>query len=141
MDGSGSACCGACAFAVEVAKAGGAKPNPNEYLSVPIDSHGAPLGVSLLVTSDYGWIKHVPMRKAYVVLGRCEPSDVILDDGRLSSRQFSVDFTHGKVIVADMRSACGTYVNGEGIPYGGSRALRAGDTVHVGGLVIEVRLV
>lgn len=80
------------------------------------------------------------MRKGYVVVGRCPPSDVIVDDARLSSRQFSLDFTHGKVIVTDMRSTCGTYVNGEGIPYGGSRALRAGDTVHVAGLVIEVRV-
>ena len=43
-----------------------------------------------------------------------------------------------EVVVEDLQSTCGTYVNGEATGYGGRRALRAGDRVSMGDLVVTV---
>lgn len=80
----------------------------------------------------------MPVDKAYLVLGRAPPADVVVPMPVLSRRQCAFDFSSGEIVVEDLNSACGTYVNGERT---GRAALRAGDEVSMGDLVIEVRLV
>lgn len=54
----------------------------------------------------------VPITKPYLVLGRTPPADLVVDMSVLSRRQSGFDFSSGEVVVEDLRSNCGTYVNG-----------------------------
>lgn len=140
MDGHTKPCCGACGHAAEVARRGGAAPNDNPHLRVSRDADGSPSGVSLVlhVRGRHLEDEIVPIQRARVVLGRTPPADIVVEMAELSRRQCAFDFSTGEVVVEDLMSACGTYVNGEQIDR--PRALRAGDEVRVGDLIICVRL-
>jgi pSer/pThr/pTyr-binding forkhead associated (FHA) protein len=86
----------------------------------------------------HGETQVIPVNKGRVILGRTKPADIVVDDVRLSRRQCAFDFTSGEAVIQDLESACGTYVNGEQVGYGGGRALRAGDVVGMVDLEIEV---
>jgi pSer/pThr/pTyr-binding forkhead associated (FHA) protein len=137
MDGLISPCCGACGHAAEVAAAGGPAPNPNPHLRVSLDAGGVPRGVMLEVRTPHG-TELVPVRKGYVVLGRTAPADVVVGLFTLSRRQCGFDFSSGEVVVEDLDSACGTYVNGAQTS---RAALRAGDEVSAGDLVVRVLVI
>lgn len=80
----------------------------------------------------------MPVEKARLVLGRTPPADVVVPMDVLSRRQCAFDFSTGEVVVEDLDSACGTYVNGGLVR---RAALRGGDEVSMGDLVIELRVV
>jgi pSer/pThr/pTyr-binding forkhead associated (FHA) protein len=52
-------------------------------------------------------------------------------------RQCGFDFSSGEVVVEDLDSSCGTYVNGALVR---RAALRAGDEVSMAELVIQVQV-
>lgn len=141
MDGSAPRC-GASGHAAEVARAGGSAPGPNPHLQVELDAEGVPLGMELVLFSSCGGEgeapRIVPVNKPYLVLGRTPPADVVVPLPVLSRRQCGFDFRSGEVVVEDLQSASGTYVNGEHVR---RAALRAGDRVTIGDLVVEVRRV
>lgn len=141
MDGP-APCCGACGHAAEVALAGGPPPNPNPHLRVELGPGGVPRGVELVLRSMRGGETGAPatvrVDRPYLVLGRTPPADVVVPMPVLSRRQCGFDFSTGEVVVEDLQSACGTYVNGAQVR---RAALRAGDQVSMGDLVVEVRLV
>ncbi|MFT3772453.1 MAG: FHA domain-containing protein [Minicystis sp.] len=136
MDGSFSACCGACELAAEVARAGGAAPNPNPHLTFARGADGVPVGTTLVVRLGDGAPELHPVQKARVVLGRTAGADIVVPDSVLSRRQCAFDFSTGEVVIEDLDSTCGTFVNGESVT---SRALRAGDVVSMANVQIEVR--
>jgi len=135
-------CCGACGHAAEVARAGGPAPNHNPHLRVELGADGVPRGVVLVLWKgrgdERGEPRIVPVEKACLVLGRTPPADVVVPMDVLSRRQCSFDFSTEEVVVEDLDSGCGTYVNGGQVR---RAALRAGDEVSMGDLVIEVRVV
>ena len=73
-----------------------------------------------------------------LILGR-EPgsADLVLDDPGVSRRHARVLPDHGGVLVEDLGSSNGTYVNGQRIS--GPVALGAGDELQVGATVVGVR--
>lgn len=133
-----TACCGACAHAAEVARAGGAAPNLRDHLAFRLDAAGAPVGAELVLRRGSADPLLIPVRKARVVLGRTAGADIVVDDVRLSRRQCAFDFSTGEAVIEDLQSMCGTYVNGEAIG-NDRRALREGDVVGMVDLQIEVR--
>lgn len=72
-----------------------------------------------------------------VVLGRSNEADVVLDDPYAS--EFHVRFTtkDGRVVLADLGSTNGTYVNGRRVV--SPLHLSRGDAVQIGKTVLEVR--
>jgi pSer/pThr/pTyr-binding forkhead associated (FHA) protein len=132
-------CCGACGHAAEVAGRGGAAPGAGPHLRVALGADGAPRDAFLVLQGRSAAPETIPLRQARVVLGRTPPADIVVDSPVLSRRQCAFDLSTGVVLVEDLRSTCGTYVNGETI--GGSpRALRAGDEVRVGDLILVVHV-
>jgi pSer/pThr/pTyr-binding forkhead associated (FHA) protein len=129
-------CCGACGHAAELAAAGGPAPNDNPHLHVSLGADGAPRGVALVLRTRTS-TTIVPIGKGYVVVGRTPPADVVVDMMVLSRRQCGFDFSSGEVVVEDLDSTCGTYVNGVQTR---RAALRGGDEVSMGDLVIQVRV-
>jgi pSer/pThr/pTyr-binding forkhead associated (FHA) protein len=122
---------------MELAKSGGSAPSAGEHLRVDLDGDGVPRGVSLVMTSGRGAPRVEPVRKPYVVLGRKAPADVVINMAALSRRQCGFDFSTGEVVIEDLDSTCGTYVNGAQVR---RAALRAGDEVRVGDLILHVQI-
>lgn len=137
MDGPSGACCGACAFAAETASAGGPAASTGAHLHVERDAGGVPRGVTLVLRTEGEEPRRVPVGKDYLVLGRTPPADVVVEMIELSRRQCGFDFRSGEVVVEDLGSACGTYVNGAHVQ---RAALRAGDQVRVANLIIDVEV-
>ncbi|MBL4848392.1 MAG: FHA domain-containing protein [Planctomycetes bacterium] len=69
---------------------------------------------TLTIVQEQGASYRVPIRGT-LVLGRDPANEVALDDGYLSRRHCAVVCRNGRVVVKDMESYNGTYVNGQRI--------------------------
>lgn len=64
------------------------------------------------------------------ILGRRSTSDLVLDDAHISRAHAKVSKAGGAVLIEDLKSTGGTFVNGEAVQ--GSAALKHGDIVRFG---------
>jgi pSer/pThr/pTyr-binding forkhead associated (FHA) protein len=71
-----------------------------------------------------------------VVIGRAASCDLTIDDTYLSSRHAQFSNDDGDLMVEDLDSTNGTYVNQELIAY--RTRLERGDIIQVGGVIFEV---
>jgi ABC-2 type transport system ATP-binding protein len=72
-----------------------------------------------------------------VLIGRDPGADVVVADSEASGRHASFQLVDGGVVVEDLGSTNGTFVNGRRVS--GSQRLAAGDRVQLGNTVLEVR--
>ena len=72
-----------------------------------------------------------------VLIGRDPAADVVVADSEASGRHASFVLVDGGVVVEDLGSTNGTFVNGRLVS--GSQRLAAGDRVQLGNTVLEVR--
>lgn len=70
-----------------------------------------------------------------VTIGRSGDADVVVADGTTSRRHAEIVVTDSDVIIRDLDSRLGTYVNGTPLPTGHSRSLFSGDRISLGGAV------
>jgi two-component system, NtrC family, response regulator AtoC len=75
-----------------------------------------------------------------VGIGRGTESQVAIDDARVSRRHARVMWSAGQLLVEDLGSRNGTFVNSHELR-GQSRPVGAGDTIRVGGLEVVVAVV
>lgn len=122
------ACCGACAYAALVAQ--------NPALE-PI-SHAAPLLVgetlTLTIRQAKGEPKRVSFAQGRVTVGRVVGNDLVLPSATVSRKTCAFFFEQGTLFVEDLRSTCGTYINGRTIHE--PTPLHRGDRVHIGDYVL-----
>ena len=72
-----------------------------------------------------------------VVIGRDSSADVVLDDGQISRRHARVTPSNGGVVVEDLESTNGTFVNHDEVQ--APVELRPGDELLVGVTVLQLR--
>jgi pSer/pThr/pTyr-binding forkhead associated (FHA) protein len=72
------------------------------------------------------------------IIGRGEQADLLLADSTVSRRHAAVRQDGHTVVVTDLGSANGTYVNGEPV-LDGTR-IEDGDVIHLGGAEIRIRV-
>ena len=79
----------------------------------------------------------VKLRAGGLVIGRAEEAELTIDDPYASEFHARVGSQGGKVVVNDLGSTNGTYVNGRRVtaPVGVSK----GDTIQIGKTILEVR--
>lgn len=93
-------------------------------------------GELVVVKSDTSPGLHITVRSP-LVLGRSPEADILLDDPYASDFHLRLGLTDGQVVVSDLGSTNGTYVNGRRVVT--PLTLRRGDAVQVGKTVMEVR--
>lgn len=85
--------------------------------------------------------RRVPLTAAVTTLGRDESADIVLDDPGISRRHAEVrignDGPHLQVLVRDLGSTNGTYLNGDRV---GDEELRDGDRITMGRTSLTFRL-
>ena len=72
-----------------------------------------------------------------IVLGRDSSADVVIDDGQISRRHARVTPSNGGVVVEDLESTNGTFVNRDEVH--APVELRPGDELLVGVTVLQLR--
>ncbi len=75
--------------------------------------------------------------KSEVLIGRIKGNDIVLGRSNISKRHSRIVVKDGKIIVIDLKSTNGTFVNGEKIT--GPRVIEEGDKIFIGDFTIEVR--
>jgi pSer/pThr/pTyr-binding forkhead associated (FHA) protein len=71
------------------------------------------------------------------VVGRSEDADIVLDDSYASDFHFRIGQQDGKIVLSDLGSTNGTYVNGRRVTV--PTSLAKGDSVQIGKTIFEVR--
>lgn len=88
----------------------------------------------LIVSIDGVVIKEVQLAKERTTLGRRPYNDVVIDNLAVSGEHAAVQMLGGQVVLEDLDSTNGTFVNGKAIR---RQALQHGDTVEVGKYKIQ----
>src|SRR5690606_9939688 len=85
--------------------------------------------------------RRIPLTAAVTTLGRDQTADVVLGDPGVSRRHAEVRITHDgphlQVVLRDLGSTNGTYLNGDQV---GSEELRDGDRMTMGRSTVVFRL-
>ena len=102
--------------------------------SVPL--RAAPEDVRILVQEKGGVVREITPTGPEVLVGRVQGNHVVLPKGNISKRQCRFVFEDGKVIVQDMASTCGTYVNGRKVR---SAVIDENATIHVGDFTLRIQ--
>ncbi|MFZ5565561.1 MAG: FHA domain-containing protein [Pseudomonadota bacterium] len=83
----------------------------------------------MIVSIDGVVIKEVQLTKERTTLGRRPYNDVVIDNLAVSGEHAALQMNGSEVVLEDLNSTNGTYVNGKAIK---KQALQNGDTIEVG---------
>ena len=118
-------------FLWQVAKAIGSHVGPEQS-----PSRRRKGGELVVIHSDTGKGQRFSVTRPMVV-GRGDDADIIIDDPYASDAHFRLSVQDGGVMLHDMGSTNGTYVNGRRVTT--PMNLSKGDAVQVGKTILEVR--
>jgi len=91
--------------------------------------------LELIVRTRSGDRRYPLSDSARVTVGRADECEIVLDEQAVSRRHCTVEGRGDELIVTDLDSANGTFVNGRPIT---SCAVGAGDVISVGGIAVTV---
>lgn len=103
----------------------------------PIRKDRTRVNASLVLVKSDGTLKDVPLRPGTNLVGRESEAQIRIPASGVSRRHCSFEVRNGDVILRDLKSRNGTYVNGERIE---ERALKAGDAIAIDEFVFVFRL-
>lgn len=78
--------------------------------------------------------------KGKMTLGRSSESNVIIDNSEVSRIHLEIRLDNGKVIITDLGSSNGTYINGKKVNKGESAYLKEGDQLVIGSEDVVYRI-
>ena len=99
---------------------------------------GPPLPGVVIVRDKAGHVVQQVQIRPEMTVGRSPDNEIPVISSMLSRRHTRFVCRDGKMIVVDLRSTNGTYVNGERV--GSPRVLKPGDAVLIGDLTFEIKL-
>ena len=128
-DAHEDACCHTCQLF-------GRAESPPALVDAPVLEAIEPKRLKIMVTERGEEPKAYVPAGSEVTIGRVSGNDIVLPKGTISKRQARFVFEDGKVILADLKSACGTYVDGRKIT--SPVVIREGSTIHMGDFVLRL---
>src|SRR3989440_3466184 len=94
--------------------------------------------LAIVISEKGGAERREIFEKHEINVGRVQGNDLMLPKGNVSKRHARLLFRDGRVIVTDLKSTNGTYVNGRKIAQ--ATLVREGDKIYVGDFVLRVEL-
>ena len=93
---------------------------------------------AIIVSEKGGPERRETFDQSEVNVGREQANDLVLPKGNVSKRHARLLYRDGRVIVTDLKSTNGTYVNGRKIAQ--ATIIREGDKVYVGDFVLRIEV-
>src|SRR5207245_2676907 len=91
---------------------------------------------SVILTEKGGATQRLDFDSEEITIGRVDENDICLPKGNISKKHTKIVVKDGKIIVLDLKSTNGTYVNGKKLA--GAQVITPADKVYVGDFIISV---
>src|ERR1041384_2813122 len=94
------------------------------------------MSFSVILTEKGGATQRLDVESEEITIGRVDENDICLPKGNISKKHTKIVVKDGKIIVLDLKSTNGTYVNGKKLA--GPQVITPSDKVYVGDFIISV---
>src|SRR5206468_6066102 len=98
---------------------------------------GAPtMAFSIILTEKGGSTQRLDFDAEEITIGRVDENDICLPKGNISKKHTRIVVKDGRIIVLDLKSTNGTYVNGKKLA--GPQVISPDDKVYIGDFILHV---
>ena len=94
------------------------------------------MSFSVILTEKGGATQRLDFDAEEITIGRVDENDICLPKGNISKKHTKIVVKDGKIIVLDLKSTNGTYVNGKKLA--GPQVISAADKVYIGDFILNV---
>ena len=94
------------------------------------------MGFSVILTEKGGATQRLDFDAEEITIGRVDENDICLPKGNISKKHTKIVVKDGKIIVLDLKSTNGTYVNGKKLL--GPQVISPADKVYIGDFILNV---
>ena len=94
------------------------------------------MGFSVILTEKGGPTQRLDFDAEEITVGRVDENDICLPKGNISKKHTKIVVKDGKIIVLDLKSTNGTFVNGKKLA--GPQVIQPSDTVYIGDFILNV---
>jgi pilus assembly protein CpaF len=94
------------------------------------------MSFSVILTEKGGSTQRLDFDSEEITIGRVDENDICLPKGNISKKHTRIVVKDGKIIVLDLKSTNGTYVNGKKL--GGPLVISPNDRVYIGDFILNV---
>jgi len=91
---------------------------------------------SVILTEKGGPTRRLDFETEEITVGRVDENDICLPKGNISKKHTKIVVKDGKIIVLDLKSTNGTYVNGKKLA--GPQVIQPSDNVYIGDFILNV---
>src|SRR5438445_9606369 len=91
---------------------------------------------SVILTEKGGATQRLDFESEEITIGRVDENDICLPKGNISKKHTKIVVKDGKIIVLDLKSTNGTYVNGKKLA--GPQVISPDDKVYIGDFILNV---
>src|SRR6266404_9642375 len=91
---------------------------------------------SVILTEKGGATQRLDFESEEITIGREDENDICLPKGNISKKHTKIVVKDGKIIVLDLKSTNGTYVNGKKLA--GPQVISPTDKVYIGDFILNV---
>ena len=91
---------------------------------------------SVILTEKGGPTQRLDFETEEITIGRIDENDICLPKGNISKKHTRIVVKEGRIIVLDLKSTNGTYVNGRKLA--GPQVISAADKVYIGDFILNV---
>ncbi|HXN82436.1 MAG TPA: ATPase, T2SS/T4P/T4SS family [Myxococcales bacterium] len=94
------------------------------------------MGFSIILTEKGGGTRRLAFAAEEITIGRVDENDVCLPRGNISKKHTRIICKDGAIVVLDLKSTNGTYVNGKRL--NGPQVVRPSDKIYIGDFILHV---
>jgi pilus assembly protein CpaF len=94
------------------------------------------MSFSVILTEKGGPTQRLDFEAEEITIGRVDENDICLPKGNISKKHTRIVVKDGRIIVLDLKSTNGTYVNGRKLA--GPQVISAADKVYIGDFILNV---
>ena len=94
------------------------------------------MAFSVILTEKGGPTQRLDFEREEITIGRIDENDICLPKGNISKKHTKIVVKDGRIIVLDLKSTNGTYVNGRKLA--GPQVISPADKVYIGDFILNV---